>query len=283
MILAASLGSAKAYLDHRLQIEFDNSIKSIEDQLTIEYAEIYTSLLGSIVIDNLSLTIPNYTPLQIDLVTLTKAYQFYDLNKLPQHIQITIKGLQFQLNDTAPPMPVLISALGYAPYYLTPRELRGLGYARLNTNIDLDINSDENRLSLLGIVDAQAWGKLKILTELNNVPAPTKWRNIAKSARLQTFSLNYTNKGLVNQVFTWLAQRNKITINQFKQTLIAKLKNDIQKAQITLDASVLSSIQQFIQNPNQLTIDLQPNPPITINTFLQTSPKRLGLKMNTGK
>lgn len=279
MMISASLGAAKAYLDHRLHYELDTSIHKIADKVTIEYTDIYTSLLGSVIIDNLHLTTPNYPPIQVDMVTLYKAYQFYDVNRLPQFMQIALKGVQFQLSDTAAPVPILMSAFGYAPYYLTPRELRGLGYASLNADINLDIKSPGKNISLLGNINAYAWGELQLSVDLNNVPAPALFSKAKSQIQLTEFIVTYTNKGLVNQVFTWLAQRNKMAIGNFKQTLMAKLKKDVHQARLTLDTSVLSSIERFIKSPTQLTIHLQPSSPITINTLFQTSPSRLGLKL----
>jgi hypothetical protein len=283
MMISASLGATKAYLDHRLHSELDTSIHKIADKVTIEYTDIYTSLLGSVIIDNLHLTTPNYAPIQIDTVTLYKAYQFYDLNTLPQLMQIAVKGVQFQLSDTAPPTPVLISAFGYAPYYLTPRELRGLGYAHLKADIDLDIKSQDKKVSLLGNINAYAWGELQLSVDLNNLPAPALFSKAKSQIQLTEFMVTYTNKRLVNQIFTWLAQRNKMAIGHFKQTLMAKLKKDVRQARLTLDASVLSSIEQFIKSPTQLTIHLQPSLPITINTLFKTSPKHLGLKLKSAQ
>jgi len=281
MIIAAGLGGAKAYIDHRLHIELDKSIKSVADKVIVEYSEVGTDLLGSVIISNLHLTAPDYAPVHIDTITLYKAYQFYDRHSLPQQISIAIQGVHIPISDTAPPPPVLMSAFGYAPYYLSPRELRGLGYARINADMYLEVKLSDNKAFLLGTVNAHAWGELMLSVDLNNVPAPAKWKRAASQIQLAALACTYTNKGLVNQVFTRLAQRNKMTLNRFKQTLISKLKNDLRQARIRLDASILASLQQFIQTPQRLTIRLQPSPPIAINALFQVSPKRLGLKMTT--
>ncbi|MEN8217753.1 MAG: hypothetical protein ABFS56_15570 [Pseudomonadota bacterium] len=277
MFIAATLGGAKAYIDHRLRTALETAIKSVADKVTIEYADVSTSLLGSVIINNLHLTVPDYAPVHIDTAILHKAYQ------LPQHILITLKSVQFSISDTAPPVPILMSALGYAPYYLSPRELRGLGYARINADIDIEAKSNEkNKMSLSGLVNAYAWGELNLSLDLNNVPAFST-AAAPQQIQLAALSLTYTNKGLVNQVFTWLAQRNKMSLAHFKQALITKLKSDINQTRGMLDATVLSSLQQFIQTPQRLTIHLQPTPPIMINALFYTSPKLLRLKMTSTK
>lgn len=281
MILAACLGGTKAYVDHRLRTELDNSIKSLADKITIEYAEANTSLLGSVVISDLHLTAPDYTPVHIDTVTLYKAYQFYNPNALPEQAALALQGVLMPISDTAPPVPILLSAFGYAPYYLSPRELRGLGYTHVNADMHIEAKLRERRVLLSGTVNAHAWGEIRVSVELDKVPAPASLRTAAQQIQLATLMFSYTNKELVNRIFTLLAQRNKISLDNFKQALFTKLKSDLHQARISLDASVLASLQQFIQTPNKLTIHLQPNPPISINALFQASPKRLGLKITT--
>ena len=282
MILAACFGGAKAYIDHQLHIELDTSIQSMAEIATIEYSEVSTSLLGSVYIRNLRLTVHNSVPILINSITLHQAYKFYNPNKLPQHISMTVQGVQVSIpiSDTAVPTPVLVSAFGYAPYYFTLKELRGLGYARINANIHIEAKPDKNKMSLWGKINAQTWGELTLSADLKNVPVSLSSKT-ASQIQLAGLTLNYTNKGFINKVFTHLAQRNKMTVNRLKYSLIKQLKNSISQARITLDASVLNSLQQFIQTPDRLTIHLKPNPPLTINTPIYTFPKSLGLKMMT--
>jgi hypothetical protein len=277
MILAASLGSAKAYIDHQLGVELNRSLKSIAKRVTIDYSEVSTSLLGSAYIRKMHLSMPGYAPVLIDTITLYKAYQFYNPKKLPQQISIAIQGVQFPISDTATPAPILVSALGYAPYYFTLKELRHLGYARINANIDIELKQGEKKISLWGAINGRAWGELTLSTDLTNSLAITSL--LTQPIQLTALTFSYTERGLFNRLFTMLAQRNKMTVAHLKQSLINKLKGDL--SQITLDASILSSLQQFIQTPDKLTILMQPNSPITINTLLLTSPKHLGLKMTT--
>ncbi len=278
MIIATSLGGAKAYIDHQLGVELNTSLKSIADIATIDYSEVSTSLLGSAYIRNMHLSMPGYAPVLIDMITLYKAYQFYNPKILPQQISIAIQGVQFPISDTATPAPILVSALGYAPYYFTPKELRHLGYARINADIGIKLKQQgENKISLWGAMNALAWGELTLSTDLINIPTITSLPTAAQQVQLTALTFSYTDNGLFNRLFTMLAKRNKMTVAHLKQSLINKLKGDL--SQMRLDASILTSLQQFIQTPDKLIILMQPNSPVTINTLLLTSPKRIGLKM----
>jgi hypothetical protein len=151
----------------------------------------------------------------------------------------------------------------------------------INADVHIENKLHEGGVLLSGTVNAHAWGEIMVSVELDNVPAPASLRTAAERIQLVALKFSYTNKGLVNRIFTHLAQRNKISLEKFKQALLTKLKSDIHQARITLDTSVLASLQQFIQTPNKLIVRLQPSPPIPINALFQASPKRLGLKMTT--
>jgi hypothetical protein len=282
MSLAACLGGAKAYIDHQLRSVFDTKIHSLADQVLIEYTDIRLSPLGSLIIDDLRLTRPDFLPIHIDTVTLYQAYQFYDLKTLPAHISIAIQGLQLPIPNSAPPVPVLMSALGYAPYYLTPKTLRGLGYARLKADLQCQAAINERQTSVLIKADAEAWGEITLSMDLHQVPREII-SLVKQAARIQLAQLkfSYTNKGLLDRVFQKLAQRKKKTLARFKQGLNNKLTSDLSQTGLKLDHSVVSSIRQFIENPQTLTVHLQPTPPRTMNTLFNRFPHNSGLKMTT--
>ena len=282
MIIAASLGGAKAYIDHQLHLKLNTSIKSVADKVTINYSEIHTSLLGSVIIHNLQLIAPSHNPVHINAVTIHKAHQFYSGN-LPEQIEISIEGFQYPISDRATPIPPLMSTLGYAPYYLSLRELRNLGYTVINADIHLKAKFNGEQMSWSGTIKANIWGNLRFLINLTPVPVLAEWKSWIKKVQLTAFVLSYTNQGLVNRVFAHLAQRNAMTVDRFKHTLITKIESDLNQAKVTLDSSVLGNLRQFIQTPVTLTIHLQPSPPLTLtlNTLFSTSPKHLGLKMTT--
>jgi len=270
MVLGATLGGLKAYVDQLLRSELNSAINSLADKVTIEYSDVTISWLGAVVINNL-----RFSELHIDSVILHKAYQFYPPTQLPQQLLISIKNVEYSIKDTAPPAPLLLSMLGYAPYYLTPRDLRGLGYAHINADIDIVAHSNQDNVSLSGTINAKAWGDLSLSVDLKNVPPPIRWRS-SEGILLAALTASYTNNGLVNRVFTGLAQRDKMSLSHFKHGLISKLKNDLSQASQLLDVSVL---EQFIQTPQTLTIALQPTPPIRLNALFYSSLKRLKLKM----
>ena len=260
MVLAAILGGAKAYLDHQLHLKLDKTIAT--NKIKAEYSKISSSLLGQVIIEDLRLN--NFV--QIDKVILSKAYQFYD--KLPESMDLNLEGVQISLDNTNKSVPMLIYVLGYAPYYTNLKELSALGYSNLRADVSLNAKLQNKKLLLSGTVEANKWGNFDILAELNNVS-----KSSIKRTKLVSSQLKYFNKGLVNKVTDYLANRNKITSVQLQQNFITKLENDIKQTDIT------NNIQQFIKNPQVLTAYLKPKIPISVNNLIMLPLLKFELKI----
>jgi len=259
VIISASLGATKAYLEHQLQISLEKWRASTIPSVTMTYQEIYISLGGAIIINHLNLI----NEVHIDQVILPKAYRVF----YPSPFSLTIKGLQIPISDTSPPVPALITILGYTPYYLTPRELRQIGYIQLEANLELEAIPD---ISLK--IDAQAWGKLELSVDL--LPPLAKWQDFARIEQLSLthFKLSYHNQGLVEQLLSYLAKRQAVTLENLKATLTNQFTKDIQ-----VDHDSQTQLRQFIQTPTTLTLQWQPKPSLRLNELWTASPKRLGL------
>ena len=253
MILATFLGGAKAYLDHQLHLELDKAI--IDNQIIAEYSQISSSLLGQVIVNNMQIN--QYISIYIDKIILSKAYQFY--NKLPEFISVNLEGVKIPINKTAQPIPIIISTLGYAPYYIGLKELYNLGYTNISADMSLDAQLQKTKLSFISIINADIFGKFIISIELNRTSKSFD------TIELVSFQLKYLDNGLINKVFSYLARRNNKTFQQLQQEFITKLNNDIRQQNIT------NNLEQFIKNPKGLTINLQPDFPMNINT-LKTLP-----------
>jgi len=294
MILAAGLGGVKAYFDHQLQIQWDKSIYAVADTVMIDYSQIMSSLLGSIIIREMQLVAPGYEPWQVDKLTFERIYYFYNPYQLPPYLRLTAQNIQWEISDIAPPTPVLMSAFGYAPYYLTPRELRSLGYARIQANLEVIIqpkggeikgeNSKNQVILVHAKLDAGTWGQFQLMMELAKVPVPIKWQTPKVWQQIQLIALNitYIDRGLFNRLFIRLAQRNKMTLVELKQALLIKLKTDLAPRRTSLPPSVFASLQQFIQTPQQVSLSLQPKLPLQLTRIGTIALPDLGLKMSYG-
>jgi hypothetical protein len=282
MILSASIGGTKAYIDYLLRQELNTSIQSVANQVTLNYADIRTSWLGAVILKDLDLILANSDePLHIETIRLDKAYQFHNLTQWPTNMQLSLTNLRYPINDISSPPPVIIASLGYAPYYLTPKELRSLGYLNINADIALQVQTSLEKVAITGVINAQAWGDFNFILEFNQLPSPQQWTiSTFKSIQLLYLKFSYIDNGFFNRVFTWLAQRNKMTLARFKQTLLTQLSHDFNSTQ-EIGSNVLNPLLQFIQNPRQLTLYLRPDLPIVIEALGQVPLKQLGLTIAT--
>ncbi len=253
MVLATILGGTKAYLDHQLHVELNKAI--INNQVAVEFSQISSSLLGQVIINNLQIN--KYIQIYIDKIILSNAYQFY--NKLPESISVNLEGVKIPINKKAQQIPLIISTLGYAPYYISLKELYNLGYVNINANISLAIELQKTKLSFVSTINANEFGKFIISIEFNRLSESFN------TMELVSFQLKYFDNDLVNKVLSYLALRNNKTSQQLRQKFITKLNKDIRQQNIT------NNLQQFLKNSKILTIDLQPKIPMDINT-LKTLP-----------
>lgn len=283
MGLSAALGGTKAYIDHLLRQELNASIQAVANKVNVDYTDIRTSWLGSVILKNLDLTfLNNDESLHIDTIHLQKAYQFYELTQWPTDIQLSLKKLQYAIKDTSSPPPIIVTSLGYAPYYLTTKELHSLGYLNLNADIDIKVKTSSEKISITSMITAPAWGNFNFILELNHLPPPQPWTTAAlKSVQLIDLKFSYRDNKFFNRVFTWLAQRNKMTLADFKQTLITQLSKDLSSTQVEIGSNILNPLLQFIQNPRQLTLSLRPDLPIVMEALWQVPLKQLGLTITT--
>ena len=281
MILSASIGGTKAYIDYLLRQELNASIQAVANKVTVNYADIRASWLGAVILKDLDLTLANSNELHIDTIHLHKAYQFYDLNRWPTEMQLSLKNLRYPISDISSPPPVIIASLGYTPYYLTAKELRNLGYLNINADIAIQAQTSLEKVAITGIINAHVLGNFNFTLEFNQLPSPQQWTTSRfKSAQLNYLKFSYIDNGFFNRVFTWLAQRNKMTLANFKQTLLTQLSHDLNSTQ-EISSNILNPLLQFIQNPRQLTLYLRPDLPIVIETLGQVPLKQLGLTITT--
>lgn len=278
MLLAACLGGGKAYLDYWLQQKFNHWIASVASEFTVNYGEIKTNLAGNLTINQLVITLPKTIPIYMDAITVYSIYQFYPLHALPKRIAISVKNINFPIGDSNPPVPILVKTLGYAPYYVNDTMMRKLGYLHFNSDLDCEMQLSEKQSHFSAILEADRWGHLEIRGTLQH-DASFLEKTFSNSVQLNDFVLNYSDRGLVNQVLTLLAQRDAKNVDEFKQGLLQKITKDIHRSGISLDNGILISLAQFINNPKLLTLFLQPNPPLFLHQLNTVRFEQLGLRM----
>jgi len=279
MLLAASFGGVKAYFDYRLRTELDTRTQKAANYVAVSYEQANTSLTGAIHIDEIQLTT---LPIRITTLTLHQAYRFYDPAILPKRIHVTAHAVNIPLSENATATPTLLTLFGYAPYYISPKDLRDLGYPAILAEIETTLTQTaDNEMQGVIIVVMPTLGQLQFTFTLKNVPAPAKWPAALMSVELVGLEIHYTDNGFVKRVVSWLAQRKQVTSDNLVQTFVTKLQMDMNRIGLKVDASAFTSLQKFLQTPDTLVVRCQPPTPLTLSALPRlttvTFVERLGL------
>lgn len=282
MLMAASLGGGKAYLDYRLRTELDTRTHAAAHYVTVSYQQVNTTLTGAINLSEVQLT---KLPIRIATLTLHQAYQFYDATTLPQTVHVTAHQLTIPVSDRAT-VPPLLTLFGYAPYYVTPKELRDLGYTTITAEVDITLTKVADK-EMLGVIAAvmPTVGQLQVTFSAKNVLPPAQWPLAATSVELTALEIRYTDSGLVKQVGNKLAQRQQVTVENLVQTFGTKLQTDTTRLGVKLEASTFTQLQKFLQTPSTLVIRCKPSTPLTVAALTRLSPvtfvERLGFSLQS--
>ena len=259
MIFATSLGAAKAYIDHQLNVNLERWKHLVIQEMKVDYQQIYSSLGGSIIIEQLSLTPSSLFPVYTDKIIFHKAYQLYPV---PQDLSFSIRGVSISTHD--------LNKLWKVDESLIER-FRQAGYSSFLADITLDTHLKDARLSTFLSIDASKWGKLEISLDLDQVPPFTHWTSPMRLSQflLVSLKLNYFDQGLVNQLFAqWTQYDRTATLEDLKQTVTRQMvfyfgKDNQEK------------LHQFIENPKILSIQWQPPIPFALQDIWNTFPKDL--------
>ena len=283
LIIAASLGGIKAYLDHYVSQQVARLPQQFAKQATINYEQVNLSVLGSLLIKSLKIQPIIFPEIQIEELTLSPLYELYDENRIPNFLQLTVKNLVIAIPDSTLPAPWWLKLAKYDAYYLTLHDLRSLNYTTFQSDVTLLAEKKQQSVDLALFINSKDFGIWQLKVTLDGASTLKQLLTAAATLPLHNISIDYNDNGLLPRLVTLLAQRNMITNVALQQQLSQKVHSDLQRSSAKLDASIISGLQQFIQNLRHLTITLEPNPAISLNGLSllmpENMPQRLNLKV----
>lgn len=280
LLLVASVGGLKAYLDHYVAHQVAQFTQQFAKQAKIHYQSVEVSLLGTISIKSLTIQNIELGELKIATASISPLYELYDEKRLPNILQISLKNLEISTPDIAPPSPWWLKLAKYDAYYVTPRELKNLGYAQLFGDVTLSLQKMTKQAEFILKINSQQIGNWQLQMQLEDVTTLKQLITASTTLPLHSFSLNYMDNGFLSKIFNHLAQRTSTTAANLQQQLSQKVQSDLQRNSGALDASVINPLQQFIHTPRSLTVMLEPNPSISLNSLLLVKPENLLQRLN---
>jgi len=283
LMIAASLGGIKAYLDHYVSQQVARLTEQFAKQATINYKQVNLSLFGSLEIKSLRVQSVTLPEIQIEEITLSPLYELYDEDRIPNFLQLTFKNLEIVIPDSILPAPWWLKFAKYDAYYLTLHDLRSLNYTALQADVTFSAEKKQQFIDLALFINSKQFGMWQLKVMLEGASTLKQLRTAAATLPLHNITVDYTDNGLLPRLITLLAQRNTMTDAALQQQLSQKVQSDLRRSGAKLDASVINGLQKFIQNPRRLTITFEPNPAISLNGLSllmpENMPQRLNLKL----
>ncbi|MDY6993076.1 MAG: hypothetical protein SVR94_10805 [Pseudomonadota bacterium] len=263
LLIATALGGGKAYIDYQLNHQFKTQLQKQFDKLSL--SQVRLSWLGTLLLQHVQLLISPYPPLSIAQVRIPQVYHYYG-QRWPAVSQMVFQDVTLSLEHYDTSIPMIMNLLGYSRYAVSMQTLRDLGYAILTVDtITVTLFKQAPQLKLE--MQASHLGQLTVIAHLTASPQTLSLEAL-KHSQLTELNLIYRAGKIIDDIFTHLAQRNKMTLSDLKQNLIAQLHQDLNRAKVNAD--ILKGLAEFIQTPSQLMIQLQPHSPVSITAMMST-------------
>lgn len=166
-----------------------------------------------------------------------------------------------------------------------------LGYGDLVFDISFDVSRDpETQLMTIDdfTMSMQDAGSLTVTGEVANVPDPAAFRKAERAAvaqtEIQNLTLTIQDQSLTGKILDFQAGKQGITREQYAQQiagalpfLLAALNNQ------QFQNQVASAVGTFLQNPQTLTVTIDPEEPVSTAEIVQTAktaPQTIPDKLN---
>lgn len=281
LFFAFLLGGSKAALDYWLHETVQQMAHSLaeQQQLYLNTQSIQLVLPATLQLEQLHLSSPQLPQIEIQAVLLQPLYSILKTQQLPAEFFIHANGIRVPIPDRSVTPPVILMATGYDRYFLTPADLRQLGYQALQAELVVRLHSQAaNQITITADLNADAWGQWSLTWVLDQMPPPAEWTTASLNrATWVRFSLRYQDRGLITHLLGFIAQRENMTLERLQERLLNQLRQDL--ARSAAPPFVFQSLSQLIQQPDALVLHLTPPKPIPLGSIRHLPPEQLGQQM----
>lgn len=182
-------------------------------------------------------------------------------------------------------------------------ELKELGYEeppRMDAEIDYEYNLETKQLDLhKATLMGNEMGQLSLSLSLLNftpppIPAegeevnPLQLMAVLSAISIQSCEISFQDSGVTNRFLDRGAEAAGITREEFVTQIIADLRKGMNADASTLNRQALSAVEQFLDDPDQLTISIKPTAPISVASLVAAKflgggaqiPQMLGIEVS---
>jgi len=280
-ILTAVYFGIKIYTVNIAKIEVNKVIANLSDVADIKYENVDVNLFNmSVIISDILIS-----PIDTNSIGTNSIDKTDNTMKIKE---IIIYDITYNRN-----MPVLLSVmcreieLSVEHLGEMGKKLNTLGYndkitTDLFVNYTYDLEKNELNIKNSGI-KAKNVGEIIINLNISDI-------NLAPEAIIGIFftfpqimlhnaKVEYKDDSLFERFLKLTADKEHINVTDFKNFIITKIKQDIKQENDTFIRTVLSKIENFIEDPDELSITAYPASPVSISSILSVNSPKDCIKM----
>ncbi|MGK0290708.1 MAG: hypothetical protein ACI86H_002167 [bacterium] len=253
---------AEKVVDHNLQ----KTIKKFSHIADIKYAGVSVNVFKrSIHVKKIEIQAKdNAEKIYIDKISVLN---FDRKNKVPQYLHIAVQGIDVNTSN----IPLLNKKSSESG-----KMLKDLGYDKIKANIELNyLYKPKNKELIIKKLayGAEKMGAVEIKLHVSQItPTPNlmvlmfTYQNIL----LHSAKVTYTDQSLYTRTLEKMAKDQGVSKEDAIKKSIAMINQLATKIESDeLSKKALQSLQNFIQNPKQISIEANPKKPVKIETIVQ--------------
>jgi hypothetical protein len=235
----------------------------------VNYKKVFYNLFTQhTIISNVSIQPPGVaTPTYIDEIVVRRI----DLKSpRPTFLSMDMRGMR--LDST------ILGAVGAA-------RLTDLGYTgpfSLDISIDFDCLLDKREGTIQSLYAVKDVGLLRFSLLFGNIDDSSAINPAFFGyLTMKQAELTYVDASLVERVLKWAAAEKGVEVPVFKKVLATQAEAFVQKFQSPHAADIADALKQFIANPRQLTISINPAAPVPLGEIIRAgSPEAIANLLN---
>jgi hypothetical protein len=173
-------------------------------------------------------------------------------SEIPSYMDLEFNGIEAEIKQIDE-----LSMLGYEDYLSS------------NMAISYEFDAEAGEVNIknlsMGIDDV---GSIGIELKLSNIKNPAALIFTYPSVQIDAAKIVYEDDSLIDRAYTLQAKKEKKSVDEIKDDAIQILDSKIEKTSGEFQKNVLLAIRDFIDDPDELTISVSPQSPVSIKQLL---------------
>lgn len=248
---------AKIYASNVAEEKLDQFISDLSKFGNLTYESVSVDLIGQgIQISDVVISPINFAhKITINEISIGEIDQD---SEIPLFLDIDFNGIEVNFDELGSDAKNLI-ALGYEDNLLV----------NISASYEYDQQDKEIKINKLQL-GADDLGNLDISMKIGNIALD--WQTILSNhleATLDEAKISYEDDSLMVRLIEKMAQDKNEDIDDYKQQAFKLLDSEIARAKDEFTKGAISELKDFIDDPEQFSISINPNEPWALGNFMR--------------